>query len=143
LGYSERAGKHYWTKWANEDWASDDPGRKVFRLPQFNWSSESFQQEVENVIRFWMETGIDGWVLDAVNWYVGCTWKVNRRYMTDVIQEYGNAFVQPEGAGAFLEDPVAWITEGNYNWFKITICSSGGIREVMSTEMRLTAAIPV
>jgi hypothetical protein len=62
-----------------------------------------------------METGIDGWVIDAVNWYVGCDWEVNRRYMTDVIYEYGNAFVQPEGAGAFWEDPVAWITEGNYN----------------------------
>jgi glycosidase len=62
-----------------------------------------------------METGVDGWVIDAVNWYVGCNWEVNRKYMTDVIAEYGNTYVQPEGAGAFLEDPVAWITEGNYN----------------------------
>lgn len=112
--YSERAGKYYWTKWANEDWASDDLDRMVVRLPQYNWSSKSFQEEVENVIRFWMETGVDGWVIDAVNWYVGCTWEANRKYMTDIISEYGNTFVQPEGAGAFLEDPVAWITEGNY-----------------------------
>ena len=113
--YSERAQRFYWTKWANVDWASDDEDRQVFRLPQYNWSSKEFQNEIESVIRFWMETGVDGWVIDAVNWYVGCNWEVNKHYMTDVISEYGNTFIQPEGAGAFLEDPVAWITEGNYN----------------------------
>ena len=113
--YSERAQHYYWTKWANEDWANQDENRQVLRLPQYNWGSTEFQQEIERVIRFWMETGVDGWVIDAVNWYVGCNWEVNRTYMTDVISEYGNTYVQPEGAGAFLEDPVAWITEGNYN----------------------------
>lgn len=62
-----------------------------------------------------MDTGIDGMVIDAVNWYIGCTWELNRRRMTDVITSYGNAYAQPEGAGAFREDPVAWITEGGWN----------------------------
>jgi hypothetical protein len=35
--------------------------------------------------------------------------------MTDVIAGYGNAFIQPEGAGGFHEDPTAWITEGGWN----------------------------
>ncbi len=35
--------------------------------------------------------------------------------MTDVIAGYDNSYSQPEGAGAFREDPVAWITEGGWN----------------------------
>jgi len=62
-----------------------------------------------------MDTGIDGMVIDAVNWYIGCTWEMSRRRMTGVIESYGNAYAQPEGAGAFHEDPVAWITEGGWN----------------------------
>jgi hypothetical protein len=85
------------------------------RLPQYDWGSPAFQEEAEKIVRFWMDTGIDGMVIDAVNWYVGCTWELNRRRMTDVIASYGNAYAQPEGAGAFREDPVAWITEGGWN----------------------------
>jgi sucrose-6-phosphate hydrolase SacC (GH32 family) len=108
--WSERARKFYWTKWGGED----RQGRKV-RLPQYDWRSPAFQEEAERVVRFWMDTGIDGMVIDAVNWYVGCTWEMSRRRMTDVIKSYGNAYAQPEGAGAFREDPVAWITEGGWN----------------------------
>jgi hypothetical protein len=108
--YSERAQKYYWTKWGgvNED------GEDV-RLPQYNWSREELRNEVKNVIEFWLETGIDGIVIDAVNWYTGCDWESNKKYMTDVAAKYGNIYIQPEGAGGFREDPVAWITEGGYN----------------------------
>jgi hypothetical protein len=70
---------------------------------------------MEKVVRFWMDTGIDGMIIDAVNWYVDHTWEVGRRRMTDVIASYDNSYSQPEGAGAFREDPVAWITEGGWN----------------------------
>jgi len=108
--WSERAGKFYWTKWGGED----HQGNKV-RLPQYDWRSPAFRDEAEKIVRFWMDTGIDGMVIDAVNWYVGCTWEMSRRRLTDVIASYGNAYAQPEGAGAFREDPVAWITEGGWN----------------------------
>ena len=108
--WSERARKFYWTKWGGED----RQGRKV-RLPQYDWRSPAFQEEAEKIVRFWMDTGVDGMVIDAVNWYIGCTWELTRRRMTDVIASYGNAYAQPEGAGAFREDPVAWITEGAWN----------------------------
>ena len=108
--WSERARKFYWTKWGGED----RQGRKV-RLPQYDWRSPAFQEEAEKIVRFWMDTGIDGMVIDAVNWYIGCTWQTSRRRMTDVIESYGNAYAQPEGAGAFREDPVAWISEGGWN----------------------------
>ena len=66
-------------------------------------------------MRFWMDTGIDGMIIDAVNWYVDHTWALGRRRMTDVIASYDNSYSQPEGAGGFREDPVAWITEGGWN----------------------------
>jgi hypothetical protein len=108
--WSERARRFYWTKWAGED----RQGNKV-RLPQYDWRSPAFRDEAEKIVRFWMDTGIDGMVNDAVNWYVGCTWETSRRRLTDVIASYGNAYAQPEGAGAFREDPVAWIAEGGWN----------------------------
>jgi hypothetical protein len=108
--YSERAGKCYWSKWPGQD----ANGEEV-RLPQHNWASAEFQQEAEKVVRFWMDTGIDGMIIDAVNWYVGITWEVCRQRMTDVITSYGNAYCQPEGGGGFHEDPSAWISEGEWN----------------------------
>lgn len=108
--YSERAQLYYWTKWAG----TDEDGNKV-RLPQYNWQNVEFHEEAERVVRFWMDTGIDGMIIDAVNWYIGYTWEIGRRRITDVISSYGNAFSQPEGAGGFHEDPVAWITDGGWN----------------------------
>ena len=107
--WSERAGKYYWTKWEGVDRA----GKQV-RLPQYNWGRREFQEEVEKYVRFWMDTGIDGMMIDAVNWYVGCDWRLNRRYMTGVIAAYGSKYSQPEGAGGFHEDPVPWVTEGGW-----------------------------
>lgn len=107
--YSERAGKYYWTKWEGVDLA----GKRV-RLPQYNWGSTAFQDEAAKIVRYWMDTGIDGMLIDAVNWYAGCNWGVNRKCMTDVIGSYGPKFSQPEGAGAFRDDPVSWVTEGGW-----------------------------
>lgn len=105
--YSERAGKYYWTKWEGVDLA----GKRV-RLPQYNWGSPEFQEEAAKIVRFWMDTGIDGMLIDAVNWYVDCNWRLNRQCMTNIIGN--NKFSQPEGAGAFRDDPAAWITEGGW-----------------------------
>jgi hypothetical protein len=108
--YSERAKRFYWSKWSGTDLA----GNKV-RLPQYNWASQDLQEEAERIIRFWMDTGIDGMIIDAVNWYVDYTWETGRRRLTGVIAGYANTYLQPEGAGGFREDPVAWITEGGWN----------------------------
>lgn len=108
--YSARAGKYYWTKWGGVDKAG-----KRTRLSQYNWGSREFQEEAEKIVRFWMDTGIDGMIIDAVNWYVDYTWELGRRRITDVIASYGNVYSQPEDAGGFHEDPVPWITEGGWN----------------------------
>jgi hypothetical protein len=105
--YSEKAGKYYWVKWRG------DKGN--VRLPQFNFGSSSWQAECKRVVKFWMDTEIDGMVVDAVNWYMNCNWLINNETITDIINSYGNKYIQPEGAGGFCDDPVKWITEGKYN----------------------------
>ena len=108
--YSARAGKYFWTTWEGPNLSG-----KVVRLPQYNWRSDEFQQRAVKIVRFWMDQGIDGMVVDAANWYLGYTWQIGRKRITDVARSYGNAYLQPEGAGGFGDDPVAWITEGGWN----------------------------
>lgn len=107
--WSEQAQHYYWSKWAGVDSAG-----QACELPQYYWSPE-WQEEVKNIVHFWMKTGIDGFVVDAVNWYVGYDWKIGKECITDIVRSYGDKFIQPEGAGGFHEDPVAWITEGGWN----------------------------
>lgn len=106
--WSERAQKYYWTRWPG----FDAQGKPV-HLPQYNWSGNAWPGEARKVIRFWLGTGIDGVVLDAVNWYAGIDWQKNAEFLTDSLK---GKFSQPEGGGAFhSDDPVGWITEGNYS----------------------------
>lgn len=105
--YSETAGKYYWCKWYGQ-------GGKV-RLPQVNFGSEYWRDECVRIMDTWRDTGIDGFVVDAVNWYMQCDWAINRRCMTDPAFKNGEVYLQPEGAGGFMDDPVPWITQGGYN----------------------------
>ena len=107
--YSPIAKKYYWSKWEGFD-----KDGKPCSLPQYDWSPE-WQQEVKNLMHYWMNTGIDGMVVDAVNWYTNYTWQMGKECITDIISSYGNTFIQPEGAGGFHEDPVSWITDGGWN----------------------------
>ncbi len=105
--WSERAHKFYWTRWPG----FDIQGNPV-HLPQYNWSGKEWPIEAKKVIQFWLGTGIDGMVLDAVNWYAGIDWQKNAKFLTGPLK---GKFSQPEGGGAFhKDDPVGWITEGNY-----------------------------
>lgn len=109
--WSERAQSYYWTRWPGKD----AHGATV-HLPQYNWASPEWPAEAQRVVRFWMNTGVDGMILDAVNWYVGATWQKVDDNVTGPIASYGLKFSQPEGGGAFhSDDPVGWITEGHWN----------------------------
>ena len=103
--YSELAGAYYWARWR----AKVKDGNYV-ALAQNDWGFEEWQNEAERIVRFWMNTGIDGMRIDAPIFYTGLTWEQNRRHITDVIASYGNTFSQPEGSR-----DVAWITDGGYN----------------------------
>ena len=106
--WSDRAQKYYWTRWPG----FDAQGHPV-HLPQYNWSGDEWPDEAGGVVRFWLSTGIDGLVLDAVNWYAGIDWQKNAKFLTGPLR---GEFSQPEGGGAFhTDDPVGWITEGNYS----------------------------
>jgi glycosidase len=105
--WSERAQKYFWVKWEGEQGG--------FHLPQFNFGDPGWQAETRRIIDFWLKTGIDGMVIDAVNWYVDCNWEITRYSMTDLINKADNQFCQPEGAGGFDDDPVPWITQGGFN----------------------------
>lgn len=105
--WSERAGKYFWVMWEGEEGG--------FLLPQFNYGDPGLQAEMQRVLHYWLATGIDGLVIDAVNWYIDCTWEICRATLTSPILEANNQFCQPEGAGGFHDDPVVWVREGGWN----------------------------
>jgi Alpha amylase, catalytic domain/Maltogenic Amylase, C-terminal domain len=108
--WSERAQHYYWTRWPGKDVKGD-----TIHLPQYNWVDDAWPEETAKVIRFWMSTGIDGVIADAVNWYAGYDWKKGDQSITGVIASYGETFSQPEGGGAFhTDDPVGWVTDGHW-----------------------------
>jgi len=103
--YSELAGRYFWAKWQ-----AKQPDGSFIGLPQNDWGSDEWPKEAEKIVRFWMDTGIDGIIIDAPIYYIGLTWEKNNRYMSEVIESYSNTFRQPEGS-----HDVVWITEGGYN----------------------------
>jgi hypothetical protein len=105
--WSERAGKFFFVRWEGEQGG--------FHLPQFNFGDPGWQAEVRRILRHWLGYGVDGLVIDAVNWYVDCDWDICRSTITDVIREADNQFCQPEGAGGFHDDPVQWVERGGWN----------------------------
>jgi len=102
---STAAGCYYWARWQ----AKDAQGNWV-GLPQLDWGSEEWPREAERIVRCWMDTGIDGMIIDAPNCYVRLTWEKNNSHITDPISSYGNTFIQAEGVGE-----VAWVSEGGCN----------------------------
>ncbi|MEW6401148.1 MAG: alpha-amylase family glycosyl hydrolase [Chloroflexota bacterium] len=105
--WSEAAQKYFWVKWEGEQ------GGHL--LPQLNFGDPGWQEEVRRIIEFWLGFGIDGMVIDAVNWYINCDWNVARSCLTGPILEADNQFCQPEGAGGFDDNPVEWIRQGEFN----------------------------
>ncbi len=102
--FSERAGQYYWVKWMGDD--------GTMALPQLNWADPGWRREAGEVIDFWLATGADGVVVDAVNWYVGCDWPTAKSTMAARVP--AGVFTHPEGAGGFSDDPVRWIVDGGF-----------------------------
>ena len=107
--WSGGAHAYYWTRWPGKD-----ADGHTIHLPQYNWKGTAWPDEAAHVIHFWMNIGLDGMVLDAVNWYAGANWSKINRDITGVIASYGKDFSQPEGGGGFGDDPVGWVKEGNF-----------------------------
>jgi hypothetical protein len=107
--WSDRAHAYYWTRWPGKD-----ANGNTIHLPQYNWTARAWPDEAARTVRFWMNTGLDGMVLDAVNWYAGADWQKVNQTLTHVIASYGDELSQPEGGGGFHDDPVGWVKEGNF-----------------------------
>jgi glycosidase len=107
---SEPSQHFYWTKWAGKD----EQGA-VNHLPQYNWISDAWPTEARHVIDFWMSTGLDGMIVDAVNWYTGYDWQKNARMLAEYRKFGKDKLLLPEGGGAFhTDDPVGWIKDGTW-----------------------------
>jgi hypothetical protein len=102
--YSDTAGCYYWARWR-----AFDADKKPIPLPQTNWASPAWRAEVDRILRHWMDTGIDGMLIDAPLCYPYQTWEHNR-HVAELVMSYGNTMLQPEGG---RDD--AWMTEGGYN----------------------------
>jgi hypothetical protein len=108
--WSDAAQHYYWTKWAGKDESGG-----VNHLPQYNWVSDAWPAEARHVVDFWMATGLDGMVVDAVNWYVGYSWAKNAQLLAEYRKYPGDKLLVPEGGGAFhTDDPVGWIKDGTW-----------------------------
>jgi len=101
--WSDRAQHYFWVKWEGES------GDAV--LPQLNWGDPGWRREAARIMDFWRTAGIDGVVLDAVNWYVGCDW-AGIRALT--IEAGSPGYSHPEGSGGFHDDPAPWVASGGF-----------------------------
>jgi hypothetical protein len=103
--FSERAGSHYYSRWE----ARLKDGSRV-GLPADDWRSDEWPQEASRILRTWMDTGLDGVIVDAPACYPGLNWQRVDRFITGVISKFPNVMIQPEGGRG-----VGWITEGGFN----------------------------
>lgn len=103
--WSAEAQRYYWCHWERDGYAE----------PQYDWASPAFRDYAGRVLRFWMDTGLDGIILDAVNWYLNCDWKTIRTCAVDIIHSYPGAMCIPEGGSGFGDDPLAWLTQGGFD----------------------------
>jgi len=103
--YSELAGCFFWARWQVKD-----DSENAFPLPQNNWASEEWRKESEKVLRYWMDTGIDGVLIDAPLCYPYQTWEHNKEHIVDIVADYGNTLIQAEGGR-----DAGWMTESGYN----------------------------
>lgn len=107
--WSETAQHYYWTRWPGSQGATKP-------LPQYSWLNGEWPEDAHHVVDFWMSTGLDGMIADAVAWYVGFDWQKNAKLLAEYRKFPGDKLLVPEGGGgAPTSDPVGWITEGGWS----------------------------
>ena len=108
--WSERAGKYYWSKWAGVDLAGKDVRLPAVRLGQPGFPGGSREDRALLDGHRHRRHGHRRRQLVRRPHLGACTASHDGRH-----RRYDNSYSQPEGAGGFREDPVAWITEGGWN----------------------------
>ncbi|WP_366525111.1 alpha-glucosidase [Flavobacterium sp.] len=102
------------------------------KQPDLNWENPAVRQEVYDIMRFWLDKGIDGFRLDAfqyvskdISWPVfpdGYEKEINKYYgegpnlhayiqemNREVLSKYPNAMTVCEGAGSSPEDALKFV----------------------------------
>ncbi len=103
--WSEEAGEFYYSFWKNE----------TICEPQYNWQSPAVREYTRKILSFWLSSGVDGIIVDAVNWYLNCSFPILRQCITDVIHHRPDVMCIPEGATGFSDSFVPWLTEGGFD----------------------------
>lgn len=62
--WSDRAQAYYYSFWGNSDGAEG-------RIPNYNFNNKEWQEECRNYLEFWLNKGVDGFLLDAPEAYDG------------------------------------------------------------------------
>ena len=102
---SPAAQASYWCHWKDGELAE----------PQYDWSQPSFRAFIRRVLTHWLETGVDGIILDAVNWYLNCNWQILRDCVVSLIHSYPGTLCIPEGATGFHDDFLPWLQDGQFD----------------------------
>ncbi len=102
---SEEAGAYYFCRWNSDGFAE----------PQYDWASSDYQAYARRILTHWLDTGIDGVIVDAVNWYLNCDFGILKKNVTDVVHLYPNAVCIPEGSTGFGDSFLPWVEEGGFD----------------------------
>ena len=80
--------------------------------PQYDWSSPELRGYLSLFVRHWMDTGVDCVILDAVSRYLNCDMHILRSWCEDILADYPEACLIPEGAADFGESMISWLNAG-------------------------------
>lgn len=104
--WSEEAQSYYRAFWNGENTV---PG---LYEPQFDWSSPALRDYTARILRHWLDTGLDGVILDAVNRYLGCDMGTLSRWCESCLAGYPGVCLIPEGATGFGDQAISWLDAG-------------------------------
>ena len=114
--WSERANAYYYAYWNSH-------------LPSYNFNTKEWQAESQRYLRFWLDKGVDGFVLDAPGNYdgfQGANGKIrNNANITDILRNY-DVSTGPEGAHGDIADVVVQWHYTTMQDYSITEWGGGG-----------------
>ena len=120
--WSERAKAFYYAYWDSH-------------LPSYNYNTKEWQEESQRYLRFWLDKGVDGFVLDAPGNYDGFqggNGKIrNNANITDVLRNY-DISSGPEGAHGDIADVVVQWHYTTMQDYSITEWGGGGHSSIIN-----------
>ena len=104
--WSEEAGAFYRAYWNGDAMV---PG---LYEPQYDWSCPELRSYMALFVRHWLDTGVDCVILDAASRYLNCDMHILRSWCGDLLADYPEVCLIPEGAAGFGDPLVSWLHAG-------------------------------